>query len=341
MKIVGLAETKNQAQNALPKGSFGFGGNGGTVFNKNDNEFLTWVRRNNVSPEFFRNSAPSDYTYRYGAGILLKAADTYASLSVDYSTARVKIVAGNNSGNANSPVRELAFTDESYTKQESDGKYQIKGSYANAGIFTYYGGTESQIRSGNKNRYLYVNDDGRIGGYSANGMKNWSFDKEAILKLNRITLNNDCRIYDQSNGIFIETTNDKWLGVYNDGSVKCNSGILGFQNSAKKEPNGWWKCGDSGLIIQWGKWNNPYKTNDLGGHNGIPHGTNFTQNFAIPFSNACFNIMPNITNSDTRDVIYSPTITIHSFDKNLFTFQTNEHWGVVQNSSIYWLAIGY
>ncbi|MDE9554650.1 phage tail protein [Xenorhabdus bovienii] len=123
MKNLGLAETKNQAQNALPKGSFGFGGNGGTVFNKNNNEFLTWVRRNNVSPEFFRNSAPSDYTYRYGAGILLKAADTYASLSVDYSTARVKVVAGNNSDNANSPVRELAFTDESYTKPESDNRF--------------------------------------------------------------------------------------------------------------------------------------------------------------------------------------------------------------------------
>ncbi|MDE9550532.1 gp53-like domain-containing protein [Xenorhabdus bovienii] len=243
--------------------------------------------------------------------------------------------------NSNHKQQSYAVRGESYTKQDSDGKYQIKGSYANAEIFTYYGGTESQIRSGNKNRYLYVNDDGRIGGYSANGMKHWYFDKEAILKLNRITLNNDCRIYDQSNGIFIETTNDKWLGVYNDGSVKCNSGTLGFQNSAKKDPNGWWKCGDSGLIIQWGKWNNPYEINDLGAHNGIPHGTNFTQNFAIPFSNACFNIMPNITNSDTRDNINSPTIIIHSFDKNKFIFQTGEHWSIVQNSSIYWLAIGY
>ncbi|MCP9270292.1 phage tail protein [Xenorhabdus sp. XENO-1] len=123
MKIVGLVGTVDLAKNAVPKGSFGFGGNGGTVFYKNNNEFLTWVRRNNVSPEFFRNSAPSDYTYRYGAGILLKAADTYASLSVDYSTARVKVVAGDNSGNANSPIRELAFTDESYTKSESDNRF--------------------------------------------------------------------------------------------------------------------------------------------------------------------------------------------------------------------------
>ncbi|WP_275350280.1 gp53-like domain-containing protein [Xenorhabdus bovienii] len=125
------------------------------------------------------------------------------------------------------------------------------------------------------------------------------------------------------------------------GTLATLDDIVATKNTSNKEPNGWWKCGDSGLIIQWGKWNNPYETNDLGAHNGIPHGTNFTQNFAIPFSNACFNIMPNITNSDTRDVIYSPTITIHSFDKNLFIFQTNEHWGVVQNSSIYWLAIGY
>lgn len=125
------------------------------------------------------------------------------------------------------------------------------------------------------------------------------------------------------------------------GTLATLDDIVATKNTSNKEPNGWWKCGDTGLIIQWGKWNNPYETNDLGAHNGIPHGTNFTQNFAIPFSNACFNIMPNITNSDTRDVIYSPTITIHSFDKNKFIFQTNEHWGVVQNSSIYWLAIGY
>ncbi|WP_235428296.1 MULTISPECIES: gp53-like domain-containing protein [Xenorhabdus] len=228
-----------------------------------------------------------------------------------------------------------------YTKSETDSKYQTKGDYANGNIFTYYGGTESQIRSGDKNRYLYVNNDGRIGGYGGNGMKNWAFDKNAMLYLNRIYLNNGCRVYDQSNGVFIETANDKWLGVYNDGSVKCNLGILGLQNTVKKDPNGWWKCGDTGLIIQWGKWNNPYKTNDLGGSKGIPHGTSFTQKFAIPFSNVCFNIMPNITNSDTRDNINSPAITVHSFDKEKFIFQTGEHWSVVQNSFIYWLAIGY
>ncbi|MDE9550541.1 gp53-like domain-containing protein [Xenorhabdus bovienii] len=126
-----------------------------------------------------------------------------------------------------------------------------------------------------------------------------------------------------------------------DGVVATTDDIVATKNTSNKEPNGWWKCGDSGLIIQWGKWNNPYEINDLGAHNGIPHGTNFTQNFAIPFSNACFNIMPNITNSDTRDNINSPTIIIHSFDKNKFIFQTGEHWSIVQNSSIYWLAIGY
>lgn len=120
---LGLAETVDRAKNAVPKGSFGFGGDGGTVLSKNDNDFLAWVRRNNASPEFFRNSTPSKYTFTYGVGVLLKASDTYASLSVDYSTARVKVVAGNNSGNANSPVRELAFTDESYTKPESDNRF--------------------------------------------------------------------------------------------------------------------------------------------------------------------------------------------------------------------------
>ncbi|CDG89662.1 gp53-like domain-containing protein [Xenorhabdus bovienii] len=126
-----------------------------------------------------------------------------------------------------------------------------------------------------------------------------------------------------------------------NGTVATTDDIFATKNTSKKDPNGWWKCGDTGLIIQWGKWNNPYKRNDLGGDDGIPHGKNFTQNFAIPFSNTCFNIMPNITNSDMRDNINSPTITVHSFDKEKFIFQTGEHWSVTQNSFIYWFAIGY
>ncbi|PHM59117.1 hypothetical protein Xsto_04073 [Xenorhabdus stockiae] len=109
------------------KGSFGFGGSGGTVIYKNNDEFFNWIRRSGASPEFFRNSADSDYTHTYGAGLLLKAGDTYASFSVNYATARVKVVAGNDAGTANSPIKELAFTDDSYTKSESDAKYQILG----------------------------------------------------------------------------------------------------------------------------------------------------------------------------------------------------------------------
>nr|WP_241538233.1 tail fiber protein [Xenorhabdus sp. KK7.4] len=116
--------TKSEADGKYQlKGSFGFGGNGGTNFGKNNNEFLAWIRRSNASPEFFRNSINSDYTHIHGAGLLLKAADVYASLSVNYATARVKIVAGNNSGTANSPVKELAFTDDSYNKSESDNRF--------------------------------------------------------------------------------------------------------------------------------------------------------------------------------------------------------------------------
>ncbi|MEX0448091.1 hypothetical protein ABLA85_18810, partial [Xenorhabdus sp. SGI246] len=132
-----LTEAVKQAENAVSKseadskyqlkGSFGFGGSGGTVLHKNNDEFLTWIRRSGVSPEFFRNSGKSDYTHIYGAGLLLKAGDTYASFSVNYATARVKIVAGNDSGTANSPIKELAFTDDSYTKNESDAKYQMLG----------------------------------------------------------------------------------------------------------------------------------------------------------------------------------------------------------------------
>ncbi|WMV73403.1 gp53-like domain-containing protein [Xenorhabdus griffiniae] len=334
------AYTKSEADSKYQlKGSFGFGGSGGTVFSKNNNEFLTWIRRSGVSPEFFRNSGESDYTHIYGAGLLLKAGDTYASFSVNYATARVKVVAGNNAGTANSPIKELAFTDDSYTKSESD------------------------------NRFIQLNTHTKTSGYILSKTANYLEDTNArhlgrsgFLRPNGIDNLGGLAIHvahpsvegpQHSRGISFSygSSSDSFgISTYafdKDGKFRGQKKILteddlaSIRSTSKKEPNGWWKCGDTGLIIQWGKWKNPYKTNDLGGGNGIPHGTNFTQKFAIPFSNVCFNIMPNITNSDTRDNINSPAITVHSFDKEKFIFQTGEHWSVVQNSFIYWLAIGY
>ncbi|CDH32049.1 phage tail protein [Xenorhabdus bovienii] len=236
--------------------------------------------------------------------------------------------------------RKLAFQDENYTKFESDNRFiRLNTSTKTSGYILSK--TANYLEDTNA-RHL-----GRSGFLRPNGVDN-------LGSLAIHVAHPSVEKAQHSRGIsfsYGSSGDDRFrISTYafdENGKFQGQKRILteddlaSTRNTIKKEPNGWWKCGDTGLIIQWGKWNNPYKTNDLGGHNGIPHGTNFTQNFAIPFSNMCFNIMPNITNSDTRDNINSPTIIIHSFDKNKFIFQTGEHWSIVQNSSIYWLAIGY
>ncbi|KGM26160.1 MULTISPECIES: hypothetical protein [Photorhabdus] len=54
----------------------------------------------------------------------------------------------------------------------------------------------------------------------------------------------------------------------------CNLNV----NTANKVVNGWWKCGDTGIIIQWGQANGSMNINDY-------------RNFPIPFPNACFQIV--------------------------------------------------
>lgn len=114
-----------------------------------------------------------------------------------------------------------------------------------------------------------------------------------------------------------------------------------LKNTVGKEERGWWKCSHTGIIYQWGKWKNPYKRSDIGGRDGIPFAFDLTENFPISFPTVCTVVIPTVTNSDTRDGICSPQITLHSFSKTQFIFQVGEQWSVVQNASIYWFAVGY
>ncbi|WP_290604215.1 tail fiber protein [Arsenophonus sp. ENCA] len=48
---------------------------------------------------------------------------------------------------------------------------------------------------------------------------------------------------------------NQWLDAYLRKTFQPK-GAYGQSNTAKREVNGWWKCGDTGLIIQWGKTDN-------------------------------------------------------------------------------------
>ena len=128
------------------------------------------------------------------------------------------------------------------------------------------------------------------------------------------------------------------IGAY---STSQSDDKFQLKNMANKRDRGWWKCSHTGIIFQWGKWHNPYKSNDIGGDNNIPIAKNITETFTISFPNICTIIIPTITNGDTRKNINSPKITVHSFSKTQFIFQVDEFWSAIQDSFIYWFAVGY
>ncbi|NHB61196.1 gp53-like domain-containing protein [Photorhabdus sp. RW14-46] len=61
----------------------------------------------------------------------------------------------------------------------------------------------------------------------------------------------------------------------------CNLNV----NTANKVVNGWWKCGDTGIIIQWGQANGCGAINDY-------------RYFPISFPNACFQIVATYSEFD-------------------------------------------
>ncbi|WP_406850675.1 hypothetical protein WH390_02805 [Candidatus Arsenophonus nilaparvatae] len=46
---------------------------------------------------------------------------------------------------------------------------------------------------------------------------------------------------------------NQWLDVYLKNTFQPK-GTYGQSNTAKREVNGWWKCGDTGVIIQWARY---------------------------------------------------------------------------------------
>ncbi|MDX7989452.1 hypothetical protein FE392_19555, partial [Xenorhabdus sp. 12] len=59
--------------------------------------------------------------------------------------------------------------------------------------------------------------------------------------------------------------NNQWVLHFpqKDGTVATIDDITANKNTAQKEPNGWWKCGDTGMIIQWGITNGSSGTKDV------------------------------------------------------------------------------
>ncbi|WP_445497397.1 gp53-like domain-containing protein [Photorhabdus sp. SF281] len=108
------------------------------------------------------------------------------------------------------------------------------------------------------------------------------------------------------------------LGAYTTIEVDSRVNTKGNKNIASKAVNGWWKCGDTGIIYQWG-------CNLQGGAGKA------TIEYPIPFPNACLSMQVSVHATASPADNYS---TVYKFNS------TSAVIGRDQLGS-YWFAIGY
>ncbi|OCA55090.1 gp53-like domain-containing protein [Photorhabdus namnaonensis] len=117
------------------------------------------------------------------------------------------------------------------------------------------------------------------------------------------------------------------IGVYTKEEVDNQVNAKGNKNTASKAINGWWKCGDTGVIYQWGR----TKVIDAGRIERIQ--------LPISFSNTHYAVNINSIQSKMgfmgASVGYVNVIDNSSFD--LLNSWVNAKW----DSPFFWIAIGY
>uniref|UniRef100_UPI000B7F4675 prophage tail fiber N-terminal domain-containing protein n=1 Tax=Escherichia coli TaxID=562 RepID=UPI000B7F4675 len=98
-------------ENAMLTGAFGLGGSGiATTGKMSDVEILKALR--DKGGHFWRSDKPTGSTatiYSHGSGIFSRCSDTWSAINIDYSTAKIKVYAGNDArlNNGTFSVNEL------------------------------------------------------------------------------------------------------------------------------------------------------------------------------------------------------------------------------------------
>ncbi|KOY60201.1 hypothetical protein AM629_20700 [Photorhabdus heterorhabditis] len=110
------------------------------------------------------------------------------------------------------------------------------------------------------------------------------------------------------------------LGAYTTG--ECDR-RYGSKNTANKAANGWWKCGDTGVIYQWGL--KPF--DNIEGESTIY--------FPITFPVVCVNFTATVLNNSHRDFTILPRVVTSPGKDRVVIYHG------IYESSFYWLAVGY
>ncbi|MEQ4896396.1 hypothetical protein ABN102_08455 [Proteus vulgaris] len=122
----------------------------------------------------------------------------------------------------------MALAGTSYTKTESDGRYQAKGSYATAG--SSYTKAESDGRYQGKGNYQPA------GNYALVGASYTKVESDGKY---------------QPKGSY-QAFGYSYSKSESDGKYQLK-GNYGVKNTASKAQSGWWKCGDTGIMQQWNR----------------------------------------------------------------------------------------
>ncbi|OCQ52663.1 hypothetical protein Ppb6_02006 [Photorhabdus australis subsp. thailandensis] len=117
------------------------------------------------------------------------------------------------------------------------------------------------------------------------------------------------------------------VGAYNKAEVDyyINAKFANIRaNTANSVANGWWKCGDTGIIIQWGQANGCGNMNDY-------------RYFTIPFPNACFQIVATYASFDN----YGSGVAAVPISASQFIVTCRDAAYQLAGNYVRYFAIGY
>ncbi|WP_132352748.1 gp53-like domain-containing protein [Photorhabdus khanii] len=119
------------------------------------------------------------------------------------------------------------------------------------------------------------------------------------------------------------------VGAYTRAEVDSHINTKGNKNTASKDINGWWKCGDTGVIYQWGV---------------VLGGDEYLVQFPISFPNRCTSV---VATTDGRMKSQSPIsdrcfVEVSNITSASFTATTVGALNTdYRPRAVHWMAIGY
>ncbi|HEK0789605.1 TPA: hypothetical protein SMP78_003835 [Proteus mirabilis] len=213
-----------------------------------------------------------------------------------------------------------AYKGESYTKIASDERYQLKGNYQVAGYS--YSKSEVDNKFQPKGNYATTSE--------MNVELNKKVDKASISQ----QLSNDVNKVPSLDLVTKELGKKQASGNYalnGESYTKPESdakyqpkGNYGAKNTASKASSGWLKCGDTGVIYQWGDAKGCITADQ-------------TRNFPIAFPNACVQIVACYANFDD----YGMGVAAIPINNSSFVVTARNHAGYAGDGVVRYIAVGY